>query len=117
MLRNELSTSASGNFAGLVYKYKRGVIVGRETGSSYYQLNATKFARVNIENTGLELYMPLVKSTFEKKGDSDIPWGRGVIPDYKIEIEYDEFLNGNNKGLEYTLELIDNIKNKRIESQ
>ncbi len=114
VLVNELSLSAATDFPALMYKYKRGVIVGRETGSAYYQINAIDFPYVNLKNTGLELYMPLVKCTFEKKGESDIPWGRGVLPEYTLEFEYDEFLNENNKGLEFTLKVIESIKKQKL---
>lgn len=107
VLINEYSCSASTVFAALVRKYKRGIIIGRETGSTYYQLNATNFARVNLNNSGLELRVPLVKSVFEKKGSSDIPWGRGVIPDYNIDISFEEFLEKKDKTLDFTLNLIE----------
>jgi len=107
VLINEYSCSASTVFAALVRKHKRGIITGRETGSTYYQLNATNFARVNLSNSGLELRIPLVKSVFEKKGSSDIPWGRGVIPDYTVNISSAEFLGKDDKILDFTLNLIE----------
>lgn len=107
ILINEYSCSASTVFAALVRKYKRGIIIGRETGSTYYQLNATNFARVNLSNSGLELRIPLVKSIFEEKGNSDLPWGRGVIPDYHIDISLKEFLQKKDNTLDFTLNLIE----------
>jgi hypothetical protein len=106
VLINEYSCSASTVFAALIRKYKRGIIIGRETGSTYYQLNATNFARVNLNNSGLELRIPLVKSIFDEKGNSDIPWGRGVIPDYNINISLEEFLENKDKALDFALSLI-----------
>jgi C-terminal processing protease CtpA/Prc len=107
VLINEYSCSASTVFTALMRKHKRGVIIGRETGSTYYQLNATNFARVNLNNSGLELRIPLVKSIFDEKGNSDIPWGRGVIPDYTIDISFAEFLGNEDKILDFTLNLIE----------
>ncbi|MCL2312963.1 MAG: S41 family peptidase, partial [Firmicutes bacterium] len=37
VLTNELSFSAAATFAALVHKHRRGVVVGRETGTTYYQ--------------------------------------------------------------------------------
>ena len=106
VLINEYSCSASTVFAALVQKHKRGIIIGRETGSSYHQLNATNFARVNLKNSGLELSIPLVKTIFEYKDASDAPWGRGVIPDYSIDISYSDFLDDTDRTLAYALETI-----------
>jgi C-terminal processing protease CtpA/Prc len=112
VLTNEFSKSASTVFPALVYKQKRGLVNGRETGSSYYQLNAVKFVQIYLKNTGLELFMPLVKSVFDTKGNSDISWGRGVLPDKIIKISYNEFLGSNDVFLDETLEFIKNKKQK-----
>jgi len=106
VITNEFSQSASTVFAGLVHKYQRGKIVGRETGSSYYQLNATKFANVTLKNSGLGLRIPLIKEIFEDKLDKSIPWGRGVIPDYPIKLSFDSFFGTEDKLLKGTLQII-----------
>ncbi len=111
VLINELSRSAATIFPALVYREKNGTIVGRETGSTYFQLNALKFADIYLENTGLELRMPLVKVVFDEQKNTDIPWGRGVLPDYNIPITYDEFLSDKDLILDATLDLISNPKN------
>jgi Periplasmic protease len=120
VLTDEYSQSASAVFAGLVHKYKRGLIVGRETGSTYHQLNASKFVKVTLKNSALELQIPLKKEIFCDRYDSDIPWGRGVIPDYPVDFSFDELFEKNqfselfakdkkidDKTLNYTLSLID----------
>jgi hypothetical protein len=106
VLTNEYSFSASAVFAGMMVKYNRGIIVGRETGSTYYQLNAEKFARVMLAGTGLELYMPLVKDVFTEERIPRIPWGRGVIPDYIIKPTVDEAYQKEDKILNFTYDLI-----------
>lgn len=119
VLANELSISAASIFAGLVHKYKRGVIVGRETGSAYQQLNAVKFANVNLKNTGLSLRIPLVKCIYEYPEDSDIPWGRGVLPDYPFDITLEELIGDKDTMLNYTLQLIkeDKYLNEEVNFQ
>lgn len=106
VLTNEKSISAASIFAGLIHKYKRGVIVGRETGSAYQQLNAVKFANVRLKNTELSLRIPLVKCIYEYPENSDIPWGRGVLPDYPFKITLDELIGDKDTMLNYTLQLI-----------
>lgn len=111
VLINELSRSAATIFPALVYQQKRGLVIGRETGSTYFQLNALKFADIYLENTGLELHIPLVKVVFDKQENIDIPWGRGVLPHHNIPISYDEFLSEKDTILDTALDIIANSTN------
>jgi C-terminal processing protease CtpA/Prc len=106
VLINEYSLSAATLFAGWMMSHNRGIIVGRETGSTFYQLNAGKFAQVMLGETGLELYMPLVKNVYTEEPNSRIPWGRGVIPDYIVKPTVDEAYQKDDKILNFTLDLI-----------
>lgn len=110
LLTNEYSLSASAVFAGLMVRYNRGIIVGRETGSTFYQLNAVNFAQVVLGETGLELQIPLTKEVYCEEHFSRIPWGRGVIPDYIIKPTVDEAYQKDDKILNFTLSLINKTK-------
>ncbi len=112
VITNERSYSDATRFAALVHKYCRGLIVGRETGSTYYQMNAVKNVDVRLANTGLYLRMPLVKCVFDSVGNSNIPWGRGVLPDYPVNFTLEEFTCKNDTTLNYTLALIDKFGEK-----
>lgn len=90
VLVNERSFSAAAVFAGLVKKYKRGLIIGRETGSTYYQINASRFANLMLPNSMINVQIPLVKIVFDSVIRPGIPWGRGVMPDYYIDFTLDE---------------------------
>lgn len=111
VLTNEYSMSASAVFAGLMNKYNRGLIIGRETGSAYYHLNAIKFAQVILGSTALEISLPLVKDVFTDEINKKIPWGRGVIPDYEVKPTIEEFINNEDKILNYTISLINKSQN------
>jgi hypothetical protein len=110
VLTNEYSFSAATLFAALVHKYKRGKIVGRETGTSYYQMNAVNKATVMLKNSGLQLRVPLIKVIFDDEMDCSIPWGRGVIPDHQVRWTYNEFFNADDPILNHTLNLIRSAK-------
>ena len=106
LICNERSFSASTLFAGLVYKYKRGAIVGRETGNTYRQMNAAKFAQLQLPNSQIEITMPLVKCVFDSQ-EGSIPYGRGVLPHYPINFSLEELESANGDTmLNYTLQLI-----------
>jgi hypothetical protein len=106
VLINANSLSASTIFAALFHKYNRGLIIGQETGSAYYQMNAAKFASINLANTGLTMYMPLIKCVFAKTVESGMPWGRGVVPDYLVDIRFEDFFSDNDRIMDLTLDLI-----------
>lgn len=110
VLTDERTFSAASVFAGLVHKYRRGVTVGRETGSAYHQINAVKFANVLLEHSRLSIRFPLVKCIFDYPENSDIPWGRGILPDYPFEFSVDELINDEDVMLHYTLRLIEEDK-------
>lgn len=106
VLTDERTFSAASVFAGLVHKYKRGVTIGRETGSAYHQINASKYAKVVLEHSRLSIRIPLVKCIFDYPENSDIPWGRGVLPDYPFAFSINELINGESVMLDYALRLI-----------
>ncbi len=106
VLVDENSISSATLFPALVHKYKRGVIIGRETGTCYYQMNSNKFVTVRLPNSMLDLHMPLIKDIFENQIDPSIPWGHGVIPDHHIVHTFQEFLYKEDPILDYTLNLI-----------
>lgn len=108
VLVDEHSISSATLFPALVHKFKRGLIIGRETGSSYYQMNAYKFAFVRLPNSMLDLRIPLIKIIFDDQTDPSIPWGHGVIPDYYIGHTFEEFLYLRDPILDFTLNLITN---------
>lgn len=106
VLANENSYSDATLFPALVHKYKKGTIIGRETGTCYYQMNAYKSATVRLKNSRLEMKIPLVKIIFDDEINATIPWGRGVMPDYQINWTYEEAYNQSDPIMDFTLELI-----------
>lgn len=111
---NEYSKSAATLFPALIYKYQRGILIGRETGSCYHQMNAVLCPKIQLENSGLELFMPLVKVVFDTTTNNKIPYGRGVLPDVEIALNYKEFVDENSSYFEKALEVINNENSKGI---
>jgi len=105
VITNERSKSASSILAGLVHKYKRGAIIGRETGSTYHQMNALKFAQLLLPNSQIEITIPLVKIVFDTN-NSIIPYGRGAFPHYPINFSLKELEFLSDTMLNYALQLI-----------
>jgi C-terminal processing protease CtpA/Prc len=110
VLTNARSISASTLFPSYIKHNKRGLVIGRETGTAMHSMNAVKFAFVNLHNTGYTLYMPLMKIVTYDKEDTNCEWGRGVIPDYNIELSLEEKLDTNDYVLDSALRIVKNYK-------
>jgi len=107
LLTNERSYSASSDLAALIMKNNRGAIVGRETGTGYYQMNAKEYSQLRLPNSWIVVRYPLQKLVFESQLNERIPWGRGVLPDFPVPFTLEEitFENGD-IILNYALQLI-----------
>jgi hypothetical protein len=111
ILTNERSYSASSDLAALIKKYYRGAVVGRETGSGFYQMNARETPQLRLPNSLIVVRYPLVKFVFISQPDERIPWGRGVLPDYPVSFTLEDFAFANGDTvLNYALHLIETGK-------
>lgn len=106
VLANEHSFSAASLFVALVHKYRRGIIIGRETGNPYHQLFGENFAHVVLPNSQLVVRIPLVKCVFDSGNDMTIPFGRGVLPDYEVPLKREELEFKNDPFVKKALDLI-----------
>ena len=107
VLTNESSFSASTCLAGWVKKENRGVIVGRETGSTYHFMKAINFTQYHLPNSHITIQIPIIKVVFDTVVDERFPYGRGVMPDYHVNFTPEELSFSNGDAiLNYTLQLI-----------
>ncbi|PIP54519.1 MAG: hypothetical protein COX07_04910 [Bacteroidetes bacterium CG23_combo_of_CG06-09_8_20_14_all_32_9] len=87
--------------------YKAGaIIVGEETGGNYYSVNAESFAQVKLGITDIVLNLPLTRVIFNSTIDSQIPYNRGLIPNYKISKTINSILKDEDNQLDYCIQLI-----------
>lgn len=99
------TVSAATYFASLVQKNKRGLIIGKETGSGEQSTTAAWFMTYLLPNTKSILTVPMSELYFfNSKTDN----GRGVIPDKEVPME--KFISciqqTQDPELTYTMELI-----------
>lgn len=106
ILTDEFSVSAASEFAAIFAEQGIGKIVGRETGTCYYQMNAEKFAYFRLGDTGLTLMVPLVKIVSREVLNPRIPYGHGVIPNVEVPLTLKEFTQPKDAILERTLGII-----------
>lgn len=106
LLTNERSFSAAAVFAGWVKKQNRGVIVGRETSSTYHQMKAIKFEDMMLPNSKYIIHFPLIQTVMDTVVNERFPYGRGVLPDYEVKLTLNELSNPNDTILDYAQQLV-----------
>lgn len=124
VLTNEQSISAATLLPALIVRSGRGVTVGRETKTAYHYMKAGRFAQIQLPNTKIVTVIPMEKGVFDDVVNERVPYGRGVLPDYPVELTQDElmFTNGDvilNKALNLIKEgkyLVKDYFNKEIKA-
>lgn len=110
VLTNGHSFSAATLFPSVLVRNRRGVTVGRETGSGYHSMTAYKFADIMLPNTLQTIHIPLVQMVFDTTVCDRLPEGRGLLPDYPLPLTWNEVTCGPDGEtdvlLEYALSLI-----------
>ncbi|TAE74860.1 MAG: hypothetical protein EAZ85_03775 [Bacteroidetes bacterium] len=109
MLIGKKTFSAAALCASLFYAYQRAVFIGEESGGGANGLTGGDFISIVLPQTNLQLEVPIER--WSKKIPSYPYQNRGIIPQYIIEPDIEDILNGKDKVLEKTLELIE--KNKK----
>ncbi len=110
VLTNGSSMSAATLFPAVLVRNRRGVTVGRETGTGYHYMTAYKFADIQLPHSLQTLRIPLVQMVFDTTVCSRLPEGRGLLPDYPLDLTYNEVVCGSDGEtdvmLDYALLLI-----------
>lgn len=106
VLTNASSCSAATMFPAEIVRNHRGVVVGRETATAYHFMTALKFADIRLPHSGFQLRVPLVKLIADTTANERIPYGRGVLPDYPVDLTFEEAYLRPDSILDYTLKLI-----------
>ncbi|HVK46404.1 MAG TPA: S41 family peptidase [Pseudobacter sp.] len=99
------TVSAATYFASLVQKNKRGLVVGKETGSGEHATTAAWFLTYTLPKTKSVLTVPMSELYFFNSQKDN---GRGIMPDK--EVPMDKFISymqqSQDPELSYTMELI-----------
>jgi len=107
LLTNEFTQGLGSLFAALVHREKRGYIIGRETNSPYHALSIDPVLSYTLPHSRFELNIPVIKVYFDTAQNARIPYGRGVIPDIRIDYSLREFTGeATDSILAYTEALI-----------
>lgn len=105
VLINGRTFSGASEFSALAKNYTNAKFIGEETGGGYYGNTSGNFFQFILPNTGIQGRIPIFKYVIVPQ-ENNIPYGRGVLPDYKIQPTIQEYVSGFDTELEFTKKLI-----------
>jgi hypothetical protein len=103
ILTNGLCMSSCSDFVAVLSHNKEATIIGQETGGGFQGNTSGMMPKAKIP-TGLQVAVPLQKYT--NAVDLKKNFGRGTIPDYEIQLTFDNWINNKDAEMEFVLELI-----------
>ncbi|BDD04528.1 S41 family peptidase [Aureibacter tunicatorum] len=103
--------SGGSELASLLKIHTDAIFVGEETGGGFYGQTSGMGLNLRLPNTNIGIDIPLIKFVLTDF-HHDIPFGRGVIPDYQVENTYEEFIGKVDVEMNFVMNLIS--KRKRL---
>lgn len=96
--------------ANKFYENPKAVLIGEETGGSYYTMYGGYFGVWTLPNTGHHVFIPQMKIVLNAEENPAIPEGRGIIPDYPSTLAPEDYINQVDTQLMFTLDLIRSLQ-------
>jgi C-terminal processing protease CtpA/Prc len=108
ILINGASFSTTGHLCSLLKSHGIGVFIGEETGGSYVCTDAS--INVTLRRTKLRLHCA---TTVFTTAVSNLPLGKGVMPDYPITPTFQDYLAGTDPQMELAILLISSFSSSK----
>lgn len=96
--------SGGAEFSSLMREHTNAVFIGEETGGCFYGNTSGYILELTLPNTKTTVDIPILKFVLDVK--NNIPKGRGILPDYEVQPNIKEFLEGRDIQMEFTKILI-----------
>lgn len=96
-----ITYSGGSEFANMVYSQGLATFVGQETGGGYYGNTSGYSQELELPHSKIVVNIPALQ--FKMNVKDKIPFGRGVIPDYKIIPTIEQYKNNEKVALNYIL--------------
>jgi len=101
-----ITYSGGSEFSNMVYSNGKATFVGQETGGGYFGNTSGYSNKLTLPNSKIEIDIPALQ--FIMNVEQKLPFGSGVIPDYKVIPTFEQYINNVNAPLEYILKQIEN---------
>lgn len=106
LLIDPFVASAASHFAAHIKSDKRAIIIGEETGGTYYGHTGHFPVTYELPNSKLELSFSIVNLEQDVIALADEKFGNGIMPDIKIVQNHSDFLDNKDTQLSFALEFI-----------
>lgn len=94
--------SGGAEFASLIRQHTDATFIGEEVGGGFYGNTSGYGLKLTLPNTMISVEIPMLKFSLDvDKGT----WGRGVIPDHKVQNTIVDYESGNDAVLEFARNL------------
>ncbi|MBF9255518.1 hypothetical protein I2I11_19625 [Pontibacter sp. 172403-2] len=107
LLIDGLVGSQASSFASLVHHFKRGILIGEETGGNYNGNTGGTWGNLTLPNSKLEIEMFVFKTV---RFNDQSQESNGVKPDFTIHSSIQDKLSGKDLDLDTALKLIKHAK-------
>lgn len=104
VLINRGSFSTTSDFAALIDSNKLGTFVGEETGGSYLGNTSNYSFLITLPNTKVRVNIPVAR--YQTNVTRNESFGRGTLPDHKVQYSIDDIIQGIDKDMEAVIALI-----------
>ncbi len=99
-----ITYSGGSEFSNMAYSNTDAIFVGQETGGGYLGNTSGYGREVILPNSKIIMDIPALQFVMNVK--PKIPFGRGVIPHYKVVPTFEEYMTNKNVSLEFILKQI-----------
>lgn len=98
--------SAASLFAASVSSNTDAILIGEETMGGYYGHNGAFPVEYKLPRTKFSTVFSVANLTQDVMEKESQPFGRGVMPDYKIEQTFEDFMENKDTQMEFVLNMI-----------
>ncbi|MBN2347601.1 MAG: hypothetical protein JXJ22_02115 [Bacteroidales bacterium] len=105
LMINGLTLSEASIFSAVVHYNKRAIIIGEESGGSYYGPTSSIVPKIELPITKIRFTIPLVEIHTPVSG---IEYGKGTLPHYDVQENIGDRISNTDAILNFTLKLIGN---------
>ena len=106
ILISAITYSGGSEFSNMAYSNTDAIFVGQETGGGYLGNTSGYSKEIILPNSQLSVDIPALQFMMNVK--PKIPFGRGVIPHYKVVPTFEEHMSSANASLNFILMMIAN---------
>lgn len=94
--------SAASEVASILHANERATFIGEETGGGYYGNNSAMMYGIQLPNSRINYYLPVIR--YYVAVDHTPFIGRGLIPDIQIPLTYEHYISDKDEVMEKAIE-------------